>query len=71
MSCKRCGVSTPRRYCRLCAGIGRITAELEAGTEGAIVPDPDLRARGLLHAVARQRHDREIAELNAEGDRDE
>lgn len=52
--------------CVLCSGIGRITRELEEcwyqrdSFEGVTAPDPDLRARGLLHAVARERHDREV-----------
>jgi hypothetical protein len=52
--------------CILCEGLGRITHELEdrwysrEGFESVSIPDPDLRARGKLHAAARERHNREV-----------
>lgn len=45
--------------CALCEGLGRITAELAQrwrqrdSFEGVTAPAPDLRARGKLHAAAR------------------
>jgi hypothetical protein len=47
--------------CALCGGIGLITAELAGrwrgrdAFEGVTAPDADLRARGTLHAVVRER----------------
>ena len=48
--------------CGLCEGLGRITQELarrwqqRRSFESVTAPDADLRARGTLHAVARERH---------------
>lgn len=50
--------------CKLCAGTRRITTDLaekwrtRESFGSVTAPDADLRARGLLHAVARDRHDR-------------
>lgn len=52
--------------CNLCEGLGRITEELAErwrrrdAFEAVRAPDADLHARGKLHAVARERHDREV-----------
>lgn len=49
--------------CKLCEGIGTITRELERRWyqrepfASVTMPDADLRARGKLHAVARERYD--------------
>jgi len=58
--------------CTLCEGLGRITSELadrwrQRDTfESVTLPDADLRARGDLHAIVRERHDRVVEG----GDRD-
>ena len=52
--------------CNLCEGYGEISDELDERWhqrdtfESVTKPDADLRARGQLHAVARERHDREV-----------
>lgn len=58
----RCMHDPTNNTCNLCEGIGRITRELadrwhqRDPFESVTLPDADLRARGKLHAVARERH---------------
>lgn len=53
--------------CALCNSLGVISAELAErwysrdAFEAVSVPDADLRRRGHLHGVARERHGREVA----------
>jgi len=60
--------------CKLCEGIGRITRGLarrwrqREAFESVTLPDADLRARGKLHAVARERY---RSRTNTDGDSDE
>jgi hypothetical protein len=48
--------------CALCEGVGEITRELDRrwfsrdAFESVTLPDADLRRRGKLHAVARERY---------------
>ncbi|KZX49326.1 hypothetical protein [Haloarcula sp. K1] len=59
--------------CALCEGLGRITTELATrwrqrdSFEGVTAPAPDLRARGKLHAAARdvrEDHERSLQEAD-------
>jgi hypothetical protein len=60
--------------CNLCEGLGRITRELarrwrqRESFESVTFPAADLRARGKLHAVARERY---RSMTTADGDFDE
>lgn len=53
--------------CALCEGAREITRELERrfytreAFEAATIPDPDLKRRGKLHAVARDRYEETTA----------
>jgi hypothetical protein len=64
VSCDRCrGTGDPRNnVCKLCAGTGRITKELDRRWcsrgvgESVTAPDADLWNQGRLHAAGRERH---------------
>ena len=60
---QRCIHAPTNNVCTLCEGIGSITQELakrwrqRESFESVTIPDRDLRARGKLHAVARERRE--------------